>query len=596
MRPIFIALITILVVTQSAVCQNKLTFQNDLIYLSQFQGGAYSTPSPFFIRGWYGSRGDNPQNFRTKEGYISGLIEARANGANVTIDYFNRIIDTFLPSFHDQCWTCYSYDSLSVALEIYLDEMQAIDMKAIVHLPTHYVADCSFRFDVHEIDKILSNSYIVNHPALIGWYQADEPELDILNNCHVNYEAVTYDYLRDRYERIKFFNTNHPVFVVFVNNLMFRDQFTQDMLDQTVSYRGPIFDVLMADLYPVSKSTYSIPHPDLNLIIWQTMMLREVFMLEKPQNNQGAMIFIHQGTGERNILAEDNPWDKRNLSHLELLYATNASLVRSQVTSELDRNQLSGVLYWDMSYSDVEMTETVNDIMRFYNDNNLFYWQTVSSESSDYSLVEFLNGANGNGSQWWLNYQVKKEGNTIFISTINQCNNHNGFCSFPTTNNTLRINSEVSLVEQLQPVEMSGNQQLAYTYSAGMNRSYIDLSPYGPNETRFFIITLSESIPDCPNPEIVCIPSGKFTIQNVNTYPNPFNPHSVISFTLSNSTEVEIRLYNIVGQFVKSIHRGSLSQGYHTYQIDGTQLSSGIYIINITASGEHHSKIISLIK
>ncbi|KAA3612471.1 MAG: T9SS C-terminal target domain-containing protein [Calditrichaeota bacterium] len=68
--------------------------------------------------------------------------------------------------------------------------------------------------------------------------------------------------------------------------------------------------------------------------------------------------------------------------------------------------------------------------------------------------------------------------------------------------------------------------------------------------------------------------------------PNPFNPSTKISFELSKSGTVEISIFNINGQKVKSLYSGFKQQGLHNFIWNGeddlaNSVSSGIYFYKL---------------
>ena len=73
-------------------------------------------------------------------------------------------------------------------------------------------------------------------------------------------------------------------------------------------------------------------------------------------------------------------------------------------------------------------------------------------------------------------------------------------------------------------------------------------------------------------------------------YPNPFNPETVIPFTLAGSAEVEIAVYDLIGQRVQVLTRGVLAAGHHHVRWDGRDntgqnTASGAYLIRMRARG-----------
>ncbi len=88
---------------------------------------------------------------------------------------------------------------------------------------------------------------------------------------------------------------------------------------------------------------------------------------------------------------------------------------------------------------------------------------------------------------------------------------------------------------------------------------------------------------------------------SLNSYPNPFNPSTTISFNLPRATDVRIDLYNIKGQWVKQLQNGNLSAGQHEViwngdDTQGRSMSSGIYLVKLQADGKAITKKINLIK
>ena len=81
------------------------------------------------------------------------------------------------------------------------------------------------------------------------------------------------------------------------------------------------------------------------------------------------------------------------------------------------------------------------------------------------------------------------------------------------------------------------------------------------------------------------LPSGYALYQN---YPNPFNSSTVIKYHLPRAAEVEIDIYNILGQKIRNLSGGRAEAGYNTVTWDGTDalgksVATGIYFYRIKA-------------
>ncbi|KUG25514.1 hypothetical protein ASZ90_004663 [hydrocarbon metagenome] len=84
-------------------------------------------------------------------------------------------------------------------------------------------------------------------------------------------------------------------------------------------------------------------------------------------------------------------------------------------------------------------------------------------------------------------------------------------------------------------------------------------------------------------------------------YPNPFNPSTTIEFSLKHAGEIEIKIYNLLGQEVKTLFSGHLGSGFYSVKWDGrnnesTPLSSGAYIYKLTTDNFVQSKKMLLLK
>ena len=78
---------------------------------------------------------------------------------------------------------------------------------------------------------------------------------------------------------------------------------------------------------------------------------------------------------------------------------------------------------------------------------------------------------------------------------------------------------------------------------------------------------------------------------SLSNYPNPFNPTTTIAFSLPDKAIIDISIYNIKGQKVKTILNEQLSSGEHTAIWNGADKSnravaSGVYFYRLTVNGK----------
>jgi len=77
--------------------------------------------------------------------------------------------------------------------------------------------------------------------------------------------------------------------------------------------------------------------------------------------------------------------------------------------------------------------------------------------------------------------------------------------------------------------------------------------------------------------------------------PNPFNIETEISFSLDQSDNVELSIYNVLGQKILDLSTGFFEAGMHTVAWDGTNqagqtVASGVYFYRLSA--ENHALVL----
>jgi flagellar hook assembly protein FlgD len=86
-----------------------------------------------------------------------------------------------------------------------------------------------------------------------------------------------------------------------------------------------------------------------------------------------------------------------------------------------------------------------------------------------------------------------------------------------------------------------------------------------------------------------------------NAYPNPFNPQTYIAYRLSENTDVNITVFDMLGRRVKTLFDGRQPAGsYHVYwngtTETGSRAPSGGYIIRMETENMKRVQKITLVK
>ncbi|MEP7146877.1 MAG: T9SS type A sorting domain-containing protein [bacterium] len=79
-------------------------------------------------------------------------------------------------------------------------------------------------------------------------------------------------------------------------------------------------------------------------------------------------------------------------------------------------------------------------------------------------------------------------------------------------------------------------------------------------------------------------------------FPNPFNPATIISYKLNQSGYVTLKVYNLVGQVVKTLVSEYQEAGTYSKQFDASVLSAGIYLYKLQVNNFTSVKRMTLIK
>ncbi|HIA35870.1 MAG TPA: T9SS type A sorting domain-containing protein, partial [Flavobacteriales bacterium] len=73
---------------------------------------------------------------------------------------------------------------------------------------------------------------------------------------------------------------------------------------------------------------------------------------------------------------------------------------------------------------------------------------------------------------------------------------------------------------------------------------------------------------------------------NVRTYPNPINDVGQLELTLAGKAEVQVGVYDMLGQMVIPVVYGKLAPGTHNFDMETASLDNGIYLVKVQVDGQ----------
>ncbi len=122
--------------------------------------------------------------------------------------------------------------------------------------------------------------------------------------------------------------------------------------------------------------------------------------------------------------------------------------------------------------------------------------------------------------------------------------------------------------------------------------------PLNPGE---FHVYTSVKLPT-PEEGIISGVKNNSTSEVVNSYeleqnyPNPFNPTTQISYQISSDSYVTLKVYDILGNLVKTLVNGYRPKGKYKVNFNGSNLASGVYFYKLNAGNFISTKKMLLLK
>ena len=79
-------------------------------------------------------------------------------------------------------------------------------------------------------------------------------------------------------------------------------------------------------------------------------------------------------------------------------------------------------------------------------------------------------------------------------------------------------------------------------------------------------------------------------------YPNPFNPQTTIEYQIAKTSRVLLRVFDARGRMVRELKNGVQNAGTYKIRFNGTNLSSGVYLVRLKAGDFMQTQKIILLK
>jgi hypothetical protein len=104
-----------------------------------------------------------------------------------------------------------------------------------------------------------------------------------------------------------------------------------------------------------------------------------------------------------------------------------------------------------------------------------------------------------------------------------------------------------------------------------------------------------------PQPEEMKLATASPQLSVEQNCPNPFNPNTRIDFTLRTADNVQVEVYNVLGERIRTLLAQVMPTGRHSVEWDGTNemgspVSSGVYFYRVAAANHIQTRKMLLMK
>lgn len=189
---------------------------------------------------------------------------------------------------------------------------------------------------------------------------------------------------------------------------------------------------------------------------------------------------------------------------------------------------------------------------------------------------------------------ITESGVNLFWETATEVNNY-GFDierKFVTHVATAEVDNN-QLNAEWEPigfVEGYGNSNSVKNYSYADN----ELSVSGSYKYRLKQIDIDGKYEYSQEIEVEFGIPAEFEVSQ--NYPNPFNPTTTISYSIPERTNVQLIIFNLLGQTVKTLFNKEHLPGKYNFEVDASNFSSGTYFYRLSTDKNVETKKMILLK
>ncbi len=119
------------------------------------------------------------------------------------------------------------------------------------------------------------------------------------------------------------------------------------------------------------------------------------------------------------------------------------------------------------------------------------------------------------------------------------------------------------------------------------SNSYVELPIVTNVYNRIDVLFAEENSPENNSP---------YSYSLTQNFPNPFNPSTMIQYSIADAQKVELKIYDLLGREVQTLVNDVQNPGSYNVMFNAQNLSSGIYFYRLTAGNFSEVKKMTLVK
>ena len=133
--------------------------------------------------------------------------------------------------------------------------------------------------------------------------------------------------------------------------------------------------------------------------------------------------------------------------------------------------------------------------------------------------------------------------------------------------------------------------EFTHTFTVAGNNPYYCVPHGGPGGQGMAGVIVVQNAVSVPEDELL---ANDFELKQ--NYPNPFNPSTRINFAIPNSSFVNLKVYDVIGNEIATLVSEEKQAGNYEIDFDATGLPGGIYFYQIKSGSFIETRKMTLLK